>query len=116
MTTAPAADATEARRYLIEDNGWTPAEFDAFLATMAPWDYPTTTDDWEMAAMRHNDNVEAERKRAERDLDMLPCMEAGEHIKTQRHGWKRCPNTARQEMDEAEERRINRAAGGLGAL
>lgn len=91
----------EARRYLQEENGWTPAEFDAFLATMAPWDYPTSTDAWTAAATAHT-RREAEA-RWPMGHDVAPCLDAGDHVPSTRHTKALCPVLHEEDLDPDED-------------
>ena len=50
------------------------------------------------------------------ELDATPCYLEGYHVLATRHRREDCPQEHANDLEAAEERRINRAAGGLGVL
>lgn len=111
MDQSAPATAQDASRYLMEDNGWTREEFEAFLATMLPWDYPTTTDGWTEAAQAYNTRLEEGEAAASRHVDMVPCHLEGHHLAAQRHTRAECAQEAANEADRESEAAFIRRHG-----
>lgn len=95
--------ADQAREYLVQDNGWTDQEFDTFLDGMAPWDYPTSTDDWARAAQAFNAAQEEHAANDAAALDAATCYLDGSHHPEAAHPLEACPVEAANEAEAAAE-------------